>query len=788
MITRRAPRFCVFIALAISFSLLAQTAFAGITATGADGITATGADGVALVNLNGITATGADGLLTYGVNGITATGADGITATGADGITATGADGVTYLAPNGITATGVDGITAMGADGITATGADGVVLVDANGVSYPASAVTVRLPNGITATGADGITATGADGITATGADAANIARADGITATGADALSIVSADGITATGADGSAFTVSPNNVTIKGADTFVFVNANNISISHAAGGIKITNSALPAPPINASGLQSLDPELAVRLNNLTDDSNVDAIIVFHHYPTSNDLADLQRLGVLGGTLYQVLPMVAVTTTKRQLIAVSHLQSVRSIYGNRTLQTNLTTATRAATRDDRIARDADLTRNNAGLPLSGRGVTVAVLDTGVDGTHGDLSGRIAQNVKLADSQSAGAGFLPPVAIENLPNTDQLYGHGTFVAGVIAGNGTQSGGKYAGIAPGARIVGLSAGDLNLFFVLSGFDYLLQKGANLGVRVVNCSFSANTVFDYNDPVNIATKILADAGVNVVFSAGNSGPGLHSLNPYAIAPWVVSVGATDDNGRLADFSSRGSFASLLFRPTLVAPGVSVVSLRSATAPSVEGALGVESGADAKNLSSAELPFYTTSSGTSFSAPQVAGTIALMLEANPNLTPAQVREILQRTATPLPPYYAHEVGAGMLNAHAAVLQAAFASRRFGLFRATMNRGQATFINDPLQQFSGAVQAGGAADQALNIPSDALSASVQIAWGPFYSPNNLGMTIYDATGAKRADSNALTLPGLTGRRQRVLFVNPAPARGAQA
>src|SRR6185436_3222562 len=193
------------------------------------------------------------------------------------------------------------------------------------------------------------------------------------------------------------------------------------------------------------------------------------------------------------------------------------------------------------------------------------------------------------------------------------------------------------------------------GDASLLFILSGFDYLLGNAAAFNVRVVNCSFSANTVFDVNDPVNIATRMLTDNGVNVVFSAGNTGPGADSLNPYSIAPWVISTGATDNAGKLADFSSRGEFGSPLFRPTLVAPGVDTVSLRASTLATVTTVDGAA--ANDKSLSATELPYYTTGDGTSFSAPQVAGAIALMLEANPNLPPAQVRDILQRTATPLP-----------------------------------------------------------------------------------------------------------------------------------
>src|SRR5260370_19426655 len=198
-------------------------------------------------------------------------------------------------------------------------------------------------------------------------------------------------------------------------------------------------------------------------------------------------------------------------------------------MYRNRTLRWNLDSTARNLTGVDLVRRSSDLTRANRGLPVSGRGVTVAVLDTGVDGTHGDLSGRVVQNIKLADTQSLGVGFNYPVAAPTLLNTDQAYGHGTFVAGLIAGSGQQSGGKYAGVAPGANILGLSAGDASLFFVLSGFDYLLANGPSFGVRVVNCSFSANTVFDVNDPVNVATKMLTNNRASVAFSAGMNGAG-------------------------------------------------------------------------------------------------------------------------------------------------------------------------------------------------------------------------------------------------------------------
>jgi serine protease AprX len=182
----------------------------------------------------------------------------------------------------------------------------------------------------------------------------------------------------------------------------------------------------------------------------------------------------------------------------------------------------------------------------------------------------------------------------------------------------------------------------------------------------------------------------------------------------------------------------------------------------------------------GPDASRLSASELRYYTTSSGTSFSAPQVAGAIALLLEANPSLTPAQVKDILQRTATPLPPYYQHDVGNGMLNVHAAVLQAAFPNRSIGSWRGTLDRGQVQFINDPATTFSGLVQPGAVSGSPFAVPNNALFASVQISWGPLASVNDLGLKVYAPSGSLSSQSNTINLPGLTGKRERVAINTP--------
>jgi serine protease AprX len=789
--------FSLFLVLIIAVNPV----FAGLSFVRSNGITLTGADGIDYVGASGITLTGADGFLNYSSNGITLTGADGITLTGADGISQTGANGSTYTGPNGITLTGADGITLTGADGITLTGEDGITLTGADGTQYSADSVIIRRPNGITLTGADGITLTGADGITLTGAEGATRVGLNGITLTGADGITLTGADGITLTGADGIDLTgadsvtgfgtsgilfdhTNPTGITLTGADGITLTGADGITLTGADGitltgadGITLTGAdgITLTGADDGTGLQSLDPELAIALNGATDDSSINAVVVFHKDVTNTDLDQLRQIGIAGGTRFRLLPMVYVSATRDQIVAISHLPSVRSIYGNRTLTLN-SDPYFAKTRVESVSSDADLRSDNGGLELSGRGVTVAVIDTGVNALHPDLAGKVVQNVRLVDAQSAPAGFVDPVPVEGIANTDLASGHGTFVSGIIAGSGASSAGKFDGVAPGARILGLGAGDLNLINVLSGFDYLLEKGRQQNVRVVNCSFSANTVFDVNDPVSIATKMLVENGIAVVVSAGNTGSGNGTMNPYAVAPWVIGVGATDESGKLAGFSSRGSFGDEIQHPTLVAPGVNIASLRSAG--TVNGTAGL-AGADSQRLNAAELPYYTTASGTSFTAPQVAGAIALMLEANPGLSPAAVKDILSRTATPLPKYFFHEAGAGMMNTHAAVLEAAFPERSMGAFRATISRNHIKFVTTSGQQFTSNVVPGSSAAADVIIPQNTVQATVSVNWG--FSANDFGLKLYSTSGNLVGESNYLNLPGLTGRTEKVVLARPS-------
>jgi serine protease AprX len=190
-----------------------------------------------------------------------------------------------------------------------------------------------------------------------------------------------------------------------------------------------------------------------------------------------------------------------------------------------------------------------------------------------------------------------------------------------------------------------------------------------------------------------------------------------------------------------------------------------------------PTVTGVSGI-AGADAQRLSVTEMPYYTTATGTSFSAPQVTGAVALMLEVNPNLTPADVKDILSRTATPMPRYFFHEAGAGMLNTYAAVLEAAFPERHMGGFRATLSSNTIRFITRTSQTFEPTVFPSSTSSANIAIPQNTIQVGVNIYWD--LSANDFGLKVYDQSNSLLGESNYLNLPGFTGRREKVVLRNP--------
>ncbi|MBY6036962.1 S8 family serine peptidase [Fictibacillus nanhaiensis] len=441
-----------------------------------------------------------------------------------------------------------------------------------------------------------------------------------------------------------------------------------------------------LPSIEANANGNQTyatIDKHLLEEMKQNTGLVNVIVTFNGESAPTKENINVLKSLGIDTGVTMQSLPIAGVLATSDQIASLSKNKDVRSLYLNRKVDFYNAKGTEL-TGVDKVRTDEAMRKANGGLPVSGDGIGVVINDSGVDGTHPDLKlgENLVQNVLGTTNMPMSTGLAPVVYQENVPNTDTNSGHGTHVAGTVGGTGKMSSGLYEGVAPGADLIGYGSGGVVLILdLIGGFDYAITNQSLYDIRVITNSWGTNDDFFPDDPVNVATKRCFDRGIVVLFAAGNSGPDEDTHNPYAKAPWVISVSAGQKDGKLAGFSSRGTRGvSQTFEvdgetwtwtdePTITAPGVDIISTR------VIAPLGALSITKDIKLNPAHVPYYAHMSGTSMATPHAAGIVALLLDANPLLSPNEVKEILQKTATNIPGREAYEVGAGYINAYAVV-----------------------------------------------------------------------------------------------------------------
>ncbi|HLG60119.1 MAG TPA: S8 family serine peptidase [Vicinamibacterales bacterium] len=339
------------------------------------------------------------------------------------------------------------------------------------------------------------------------------------------------------------------------------------------------------------------------------------------------------------------------------------------------------------------VAIGATLAREQFGV--TGRGVGVAIIDSGVTSWHDDLnrSRSGAASRRVVHFRDFTRDISPNLWFNDVPSDD--YGHGTHVAGIIAGSGFDSNGRRTGVAPGAKLVGLKVldGDGNGYVsdVIAAIDYAVSVKAAYNIRVINLSVASGVFESYwLDPLTQAARRAANAGIIVVAAAGNLGRDAHGnaqsggITSPGNAPWVLTVGASNHQGTgrrsddaIGDFSSRGpTWIDFAAKPDIIAPGVGIESL-SDPRSTLYGLLRpyLLGGTIAVGYKP-----YLSLSGTSMAAPVVSGTVALMLEANPRLTPNAVKAILQYTAQAKSGQDVLAQGGGFLNAKGAVRLARF------------------------------------------------------------------------------------------------------------
>jgi serine protease AprX len=500
-----------------------------------------------------------------------------------------------------------------------------------------------------------------------------------------------------------------------------------------------------LPAQRVAASTVE-VDSLLRQQLAAAAPNAQLEAIVTYNAMPTALDVTAARSRGLLVHQ-FKALPMLAVRGTPAQIQSTFTLSGVRSVYFNAPLNYLM--------RESVPLIGADRVWSELGY--TGRGVGVAVIDSGIDATHPDLTLGTAtvQNIKIVAPNFFSGGS---VILENQANSDTSSGHGTHVAGTIAGRGTASSGYYKGVAPEASLIGIGAGDaLFILFALQGFDYVLENADRYNIKVISNSWGSSGEFAPGNPINVASKVAHDRGIAVVFAAGNEGPGDNTLNPYSVAPWVIGVAAGNKDGQtLADFSSRGIPGDSLYYPTITAPGVDIVSTRG-----LNTVLPLLAARNDANINPLWIPYYSHMSGTSMATPHISGVLALMIEANPSLSPAILKDLLIKTATPMPGYALHEVGAGYVDAYRAVVEAKATRPKYGQFKGKDGKTYKTIT----QTYSWSGLVGPSADavyqsgwQDLAVTDKAVRMAVAIEWtNPIV---DLDLYVYDPSGAQVGSS----------------------------
>ena len=402
-------------------------------------------------------------------------------------------------------------------------------------------------------------------------------------------------------------------------------------------------------AAPVSAAGV--LDPGLAL--------TGPDARVIV---TGGAGVADAVRAA--GGRVLRALPLVdgvSAVVPAAQLRRLADSAQVRSVTADREgrfVNYAWDETSTASTFAKTMQAVPSWTRGNYG-----KGVGVAVLDTGVSPLP-DLEGRLVHGPDLSGEAS-------------LVDT---YGHGTVMAGLIAGNGaasaTRTGGAYTGVAPAAHVVAVKVagrnGVVDVSTVLQAMHWISAYKEQYGIRVLNLSWGvASTQSPTVDPINHAVQRLWAQGIVVVVAAGNSGSASGTITKPGDDPLVITVGALNDKGDtdatnddVPGWSSRGPTAAGLAKPDLVAPGRTVVALRS-PGSAIETAYP-------KALVS---PGYIRGSGSSQAAAITSGAVALLLAARPGLTPDQVKSVLMATASPVAGVDRHIQGRGRLQLEAAM-----------------------------------------------------------------------------------------------------------------
>jgi serine protease AprX len=369
------------------------------------------------------------------------------------------------------------------------------------------------------------------------------------------------------------------------------------------------------------------------------------DLIKLLNDAKSKNKAKNIKSLHIVNAVAAEVTPEVITSLAIRSEVSTIELDQIVSIADNQKLPLSTIKAPSTIQKDawgvDKIGAPAVWQQG-----ITGKGISVAVIDSGIDATHPDLDD-LDDNPSTNDPKVVK--WKDYVRGKNSPYDDN--GHGTHVSGTISGTGAN--GIHTGVAPGTNLIVAKVFNRQGSGFMSNVILAFEWAVNNNAHVI--SFSGGGPHSSSFITTIDNVVAA--GVIPVIAAGNSGPGASTINCPGDEISSTTVGATDSSDKIASFSSRGPvnfYGSSYIKPDISAPGVSVTSTY----------LGRT---------------YATMSGTSMATPHVSGTVALMLQKNPALKTSEIKQILEMTAIDiLPSGKDNNCGSGRINAYEAVSQA--------------------------------------------------------------------------------------------------------------
>lgn len=374
--------------------------------------------------------------------------------------------------------------------------------------------------------------------------------------------------------------------------------------------------------------GMDRIHQALAKELTSLSGTRRIRIIVRYKAQVAKARAVESARLPERPSRVLSVVPAVALSALPSEIEALGREPDVEKIWPDLRVHACLDRSV-PLIRAPKVWREGH----------TGEGVRIAILDTGIDLEHPDFSGRIAT---VADFTGEGI--------------SDANGHGTHVAGIACGDGSGCGGRYVGVAPEAQLyVGRvldSQGAAYMSDVMTGLDWAVEQR----VHVINLSLSGAPPGDGTDALSEACDLVVERGFMICAAAGNSGPVSGTIGPPGCAREVLTVGASTDDDLLLEASSRGPTADGRVKPDVVFPGAGIVSCR----------------AKDTSLGNPLNAFYAEASGTSMATPHASGVAALLLEAEPDLTPREIKQLIMSAATGLG-FEENAEGAGRGDAYA-------------------------------------------------------------------------------------------------------------------